>query len=175
MTGLRKFTAKDMNAVVDAVERYSVGLDDIVYRLHSYGMGSVNEAYPPYNLVKESNIKWRIEMALAGWSPEEVEVSTETNVLLIRSKAAKSKGEEEYMHRGVSTRTFARGFNLSDDVEVTKVTFQNGMLMINLQRIIPDHQQLKIYEIADTSIPNESRDANISHTAGDDSTDRGTA
>ena len=118
MTGLRKFTAKDLNAVVDATERYSVGLDDLMYRLHSYGMGSVNESYPPYNLVKESEVKWRIEMALAGWSKDEIEVSTETNVLLVRSKSAKNKGEEEYMHRGVATRTFARGFNLADDVEI---------------------------------------------------------
>ena len=92
MTGLRKLTTKDLNAVVDAAERYSVGLDDIFYRLHSYGMGSVNEAYPPYNLVKESEVKWRIEMALAGWDKDEIEVSTESNVLLVRSKAAKSKG-----------------------------------------------------------------------------------
>jgi molecular chaperone IbpA len=147
MTGLRKFTTKDMGAIVDAVERYSVGLDDIFYRLHSYGMGSVNEAYPPYNLVKESEVKWRIEMALAGWSKDEIEVSTESNVLLVRSKTAKSKGEEEYMHRGVATRTFARGFNLSDDVEIGEVSFQNGMLVVELRKIIPDHQKLKIYDI----------------------------
>jgi len=147
MTGLRKLTTKDLNAVVDAAERYSVGLDDIFYRLHSYGMGSVNDAYPPYNLVKESEIKWRIEMALAGWDKDEIEVSTESNVLLVRSKAAKNKGEEEYMHRGVATRTFARGFNLSDDVEVTTVDFRNGMLVVNLRKIIPDHQKLKLYEI----------------------------
>lgn len=149
MTGLRKLTTKDLNAVVDAAERYSVGLDDIFYRLHSYGMGSVNEAYPPYNLVKESEIKWRIEMALAGWDKDEIEVSTESNVLLVRSKAAKNKGEEEYMHRGVATRTFARGFNLADDVEVTSVDFKNGMLVVNLRKIIPDHQKLKVYEITD--------------------------
>ena len=147
MTGLRKFGTKDLGAIVDAAERYSVGLDDIFYRLHSYGMGSVNEAYPPYNLVKESEIKWRIEMALAGWGKDEIEVSTESNVLLVRSKAAKSKGEEEYMHRGVATRTFARGFNLSDDVEIGEVKFINGMLTINLQKIIPEHQQLKVYDI----------------------------
>jgi molecular chaperone IbpA len=147
MTGLRKFGTKDLGAIVDAAEKYSVGLDDIFYRLHSYGMGSVNEAYPPYNLVKESEIKWRIEMALAGWGKDEIEVSTESNVLLVRSKTAKSKGEEEYMHRGVATRTFARGFNLSDDVEIGDVKFINGMLTINLQKIIPEHQQLKVYDI----------------------------
>ncbi|AOO00033.1 heat shock protein [Synechococcus phage S-RIM2] len=159
MTGLRKFTAKDLNAVVDAAEKYSVGLDDIFYRLHSYGMGSVNEAYPPYNLVKESEIKWRIEMALAGWGKDEIEVSTESNVLLVRSKTAKSKGEEEYMHRGVATRTFARGFNLSDDVEIGTVTFKNGMLVVELRKIIPDHQKLKVYDIKDTESAGSSSDS----------------
>ena len=147
MTGLRKLTTKDLNAVVDAAERYSVGLDDIFYRLHSYGMGTANEAYPPYNLVKESEVKWRIEMALAGWDKDEFEVSTESNVLLIRSKSAKAKGEEEYMHRGVATRTFARGFNLSDDVEVGDVKYKDGMLTIELRKIIPDHQKLKVYDV----------------------------
>jgi|TARA_B100000902_G_scaffold370501_2_gene395670 molecular chaperone IbpA len=153
MTGLRKFSHKDLNAVVDAVEKYSIGLDDVMYRLHSYGMGSVNEAYPPYNLVRESNIKWRIEMALAGWAPEEVEVTTESNVLLIRSISPKAKGEDEYLHRGVSTRTFARGFNLSDDVEIGTVAFTNGLLVIELQKIIPDHQKLKVYEIKNSALP----------------------
>ena len=147
MTGLRKFTTKDLGAIVDAAERYSVGLDDVFHRLHSYGMGHANNAYPPYNLVQESNVKWRIEVALAGWSKDEIEVSTESNVLLIRSKAAKNKGEEEYMHRGISTRTFARGFNLSDDVEIGDVAFNNGMLTIELKKIIPEHQKLRVYDI----------------------------
>ena len=51
------------------------------------------------------------------------------------------------MHRGISTRTFARGFNLSDDVEIGTVTFNNGMLVVELKRIIPDHQKLKVYDI----------------------------
>ena len=147
MTGLRKFTTKDLGAIVDAAERYSVGLDDVFHRLHSYGMGHANNAYPPYNLVQESNVKWRIEVALAGWSKDEIEVSTESNILLIRSKAAKNKGEEEYMHRGISTRTFARGFNLSDDVEIGDVAFNNGMLTIELKKIIPEHQKLRVYDI----------------------------
>ena len=147
MTGLRKFGTKDLGAIVDAAERYSVGLDDVFYRLHSYGKGSVNDAYPPYNLVQESNIKWRIEVALAGWSKDKIEVSTESNVLMIRSVTPKNKGEEEYMHRGISTRTFARGFNLSDDVEIGEVAFNNGMLTIALQKVVPEHQKLKVYEI----------------------------
>jgi len=153
MTGLRKFTTKDLNAVVDAAEKYSVGFDDLFYRLHSYGMGSVNEAYPPYNIVQESNVKWRIELALAGWAQDQIEVTTESNVLLIRSIAPKNKGEEEYVHRGISTRTFARGFNLSDDVEIGTVSFNNGLLVVELRKIIPEHQQLKVYEIQNSQLP----------------------
>ncbi len=158
MTGLRKFTTKDLGAIVDAAEKYSVGLDDVFHRLHSYGMGTANNAYPPYNLVEESNVKWRIEVALAGWSRDEIEVSTESNILLIRSKTTKTKGEEEYMHRGISTRTFARGFNLSDDVEIGTVTFNNGLLVIELKRIIPDHQKLKVYDIQDNASAESSSD-----------------
>tara|TARA_B100000900_G_scaffold325703_2_gene285592 strand:- start:2976 stop:3425 length:450 start_codon:yes stop_codon:yes gene_type:complete len=148
MTNLQKWTSKDVNAIFDAANRYSVGFDDLFYRLHSYGVGSPGGAYPPYNIVKESNIKWRIEIALAGFGPEDVEVSTESNVLLVKSKNQEGKEDsEEYMHRGVAARTFARGFNLSDDVEIGKVEFINGLLTIDLQKVIPEHQKLKVYEI----------------------------
>ena len=147
MTGLRKFGTKDLGAIVDAVERYSVGVDDLFYRLHSYGAATPQNSYPPYNLVKDSETKWRIELALAGWSKEDIEVSTETNVLIVKSKTAKDKGEGEYLHRGVATRTFARGINLADDVEVGEVKFENGLLVIELNRIIPDHQKRKVYNI----------------------------
>jgi len=158
MTGLRKFTSKDLGAIVDATQRYSVGMDDLFYRLHSYGTGSVNESYPPYNIVKESEIKWRIELALAGWSKEDIEVTTESNVLVIKSRKDK-KVEEEYLHKGVSSRSFARGFNLSDDVEIGTVTFNNGLLVVELRRIIPDHQKHKVYEIQDPALPEGDADA----------------
>ena len=156
---IKKFTSKDIDAIFDASQRFSVGFDDLFYRLHSYGVGSPGGQYPPYNIVKESNVKWRIELALAGWAAEDIEVSTESNVLLIKSKTAKDRQEEDYMHRGVATRTFARGFNLSDDVEVGTVSFTNGMLVVELQKIIPDHQKLKIYEIGNP-LANTSTDSN---------------
>ena len=144
---ITKFTSKDVDKIFDAVNKYSVGLDDVFHRLHSYGMTQPGGQYPPYNIVKESNVKWRIELALAGWSKDEIEVSLETNVLLVQSKAAKENIEQEYLHRGVATRTFARGFNLSDDVRVGEVTFKDGMLTVPLERVIPDHQKLQVFEI----------------------------
>ena len=147
MTGLTRYTSSDMGKILDAVGKYSVGLDDVFHRLHSYGMDNPGGSYPPYNIIKESNVKWRIELALAGWSRDDIEVTTESNVLIVKSKSAKEENSEEYMHRGVASRTFARGFNLSDDVEVGEVKFKDGMLVIDLQRIIPDHQKLKTYDI----------------------------
>lgn len=144
---ITKFTSKDVDKIFDAVNKYSVGLDDVFHRLHSYGMTQPGGQYPPYNIVKESNVKWRIELALAGWSKDEIEVSLETNVLLVQSKAAKENIEQEYLHRGVATRTFARGFNLSDDVRVGDVTFKDGMLTVPLERVIPDHQKLQVFDI----------------------------
>ena len=144
---ITKFTSKDVDKIFDAVNKYSVCLDDVFHRLHSYGMTQPGGQYPPYNIIKESNVKWRIELALAGWSKDDIEVSLETNVLLVRSKAAKETVEQEYMHRGVATRTFARGFNLSDDVEVGDVTYVDGMLTIPLHKVIPEHQKLKVYDI----------------------------
>lgn len=144
---ITKFTSKDVDKIFDAVNKYSVGLDDVFHRLHSYGMTQPGGQYPPYNIVKESNVKWRIELALAGWSKDEIEVSLESNVLLVQSKAAKENIEQEYLHRGVATRTFARGFNLSDDVRVGEVTFKDGMLTIPLERVIPDHQKLQVFDI----------------------------
>ena len=63
------------------------------------------------------------------------------------------------MHRGVSTRTFARGFNLSDDVEIGTVSFNNGLLVIELKKVIPDHQKLKVYDIQDPSSDSAPSDA----------------
>lgn len=148
MSGFSKYTSKDLDRIFDAANRYSVGLDDIFHRLNSYGYNQPGGQYPPYNLIKESEVKWRIEVALAGWSKDDFEVTTESNVLLIQSKAAKGTDQnDEYMHRGVSTRTFARGFNLSDDVEVGDVTYVDGMLTVNLHKVVPDHQKLKVYDI----------------------------
>ena len=148
MTNLSKWTSKDVDAIFNAANRYSVGFDDLFDRLHAYGTGSPTGQYPPYNIVKESAEKWRLELALAGWSADQVEVSTEQNVLLVKSKEQDpNTKEEQSVHRGVASRTFARGFNLSDDVELGKVSFVNGMLTIELQKVIPEHQKRRVYDI----------------------------
>ena len=120
MTNLTRWSTKDIDKIFDAVNRYSVGYDDLFDRFHAYGTGTPKGQYPPYNIVKDSAEKWRLELALAGWSKDDIEVSTEQNVILIKSKDQEKKDPTEYVHQGVAQRSFARGFNLSDDVEIEK-------------------------------------------------------
>ena len=148
-TNITRWTTKDIDKIFDAATRYSVGFDDLFDRFHAYGTGSVQGQYPPYNIVKESDEKWRIELALAGWKKDDIEVSTQQNVLVVKSKVQESKPDpEEYAHKGVAARTFTRGFNLSDDVEIGSIKHEDGLLSIELNKIIPEHQKHKIYEIA---------------------------
>ena len=149
MTNLQRWTTKDIDKIFDAANRYSVGFDDLFDRFHAYGSGTIAGQYPPYNIVKESTEKWRIELALAGWNKDDIEVSTQQNVLLVKSKVQESKPDaEEYAHKGVASRTFSRGFNLSDDVEIGSIKHENGLLSIELNKIIPEHQKHTVYEIA---------------------------
>lgn len=143
-----RYTTKDLDSIRDAVTRYSVGLDDVFNRLHSYGTNHPGGSYPPYNLIKDSNTEWRIEMALAGWDKDDISVTTESNILIIESIKSQPEQDAQYLHRGVANRSFTRGFNIADDVIVKDVQFSNGMLTISLEKVIPDHQKKKVYEIS---------------------------
>jgi|TARA_Y100000015_G_scaffold41542_1_gene47766 molecular chaperone IbpA len=147
MNGLTRFTTKDLDAIFNSLTRSSVGYDDLFYRLHSAGVGTPQNSYPPYNKIKVNDEHVKFEIALAGWSKDDIEVTTQTNVLTIKSKSSKDTSDVDYVHRGVATRTFTRTINLCDDQEIGEVTFENGLLTINIHKIVPDHQKLKVYEI----------------------------
>ena len=102
--------------------------------------------YPPYNLVKDNETEFRLELALAGYKKENIEVTTEYNKLTIEAKKI-NDAEYEYVHHGLAKRAFTRTWTLSDDVVVGDVAFVDGLLTIKLNRIIPDHQKKKVYEI----------------------------
>ena len=142
MTYLTQF---DMNRLTP----YAVGFDRMFENLQRYAdHQKQSTGFPPYNIVKETNVKWRIELALAGWKKEDIEVTTESNILIVKSKAQEeTPDQEQYLHKGVAGRSFTRGFNLSDDVEIGDVEFNNGLLTIELKKVIPEHQKLKVYDI----------------------------
>ena len=133
-----------MDKIFDAAMTYSVGFEDLFNRMHS--SASIHTSYPPYNIVKETESEWRIEMALAGWSKDDIEISTETNVLTIKSKV-EQESDGDFIHRGVAKRSITKTFNIADDVEIGDITYENGLLNIKLTKIVPESQKRKVYDI----------------------------
>ena len=124
---------------------FNVGLDDIFNHLDA--MSGHNTSYPPYNLIKHDNANYEIEIALAGFKANEIEVSTEQNILRVASKVAKRDTERNYLHKGLSKRSFNNSWQLSEDVKVSSVDFEDGLMTISLEKIIPEHQKKTTYNI----------------------------
>lgn len=131
----------------DLYSPHFVGLDDMFHRLES--MTHHDKNYPPYNLIKHDTSNYEIQIALAGFKPEEIEVSTESNILRVASKDSRTDPNVEYLHKGLSKRSFLNTWQLSDDLRVSDVAFEDGLLRISLKKIIPEHQRKVTYSIAD--------------------------
>ena len=126
------------------IKRNSIGMDEWFKRLDTAYETHTN--YPPYNLVKESSVDFRLEIALAGYKKEDIEVTTEWNKLFVEAKKV-SDTDDEYLHQGLAKRAFTRTWTLSDDVEVCDTEFVDGLLTIKIKRVIPEHQKKKVYEL----------------------------
>jgi len=126
------------------IQKNSIGMDEWFRRFDTAFETHTN--YPPYNLVKESSVDFRLEIALAGYKKEDIRVSTEWNKLSVQSGKVRNSNDE-YIHQGLAKRAFTRTWTLSDDVEVKDVSFEDGLLTIKLNRVIPEHQKRKVYEI----------------------------
>jgi molecular chaperone IbpA len=139
---LARYEVANIEKFLNDVEKYSIGMDEWIHRFGSLHQTETN--YPPYNLVKETNVDFRLEVALAGFSPKEVVVYTENNKLFVEGQK-ETNNETEYLHKGLATRAFTRSWTISDDVEVRDVKFENGMLTVKLGKIIPDHHKRKVW------------------------------
>ncbi len=126
------------------IQRNSIGLDEWFERFDTAYETHTN--YPPYNLIKESSVDFRLEIALAGYKKEDIRVSTEWNKLFVEAKKV-GDTDDEYLYQGLAKRAFTRTWTLSDDVEVYDTTFADGLLTIKLKRVIPEHQKRKVYQL----------------------------
>jgi len=120
---------------------YSIGFNETFSRLEALAGGGSN--YPPYNVVDGEDGRTILEVALAGFSEADIEVATERNVLTVSAKKAPADKERKYSHKGISYRTFARNWQMADDVEVEDVKFENGLLTIILRKELPEKQRRK--------------------------------
>ena len=143
MTGITRYSASDLPALMDRITRNSIGMDEYLNRLLNAQETTSN--YPPYNLIQVSNVESRLELALAGFKNEEVNVYTEYGKLFVEGQKEDRESDANYIHKGLAHRSFKRAWTLSDDTEVRDVTFNNGLLTIVLGKVIPDHHTRKDY------------------------------
>ena len=143
MGNIMKFHSADMGALMDRINKYSIGMDNYFERL-----GTLHETqsnYPPYNLVQLSNVEYRLELALAGFKKEEINVYTQDGKLFVEGRKDETESGATYVHRGMAQRSFTRTWTLSDETEVRSVSFEDGLLNIELGKIVPDHHKRKDY------------------------------
>ena len=131
-------------------ERYSpvgIGLEDMFRRLDAFA-DNESTNYPPYNIVKLDDDSQQLQIALAGWSRDEIEVSVERRVLNVKTIATKLD-DNEFIHKGIATRTFSRNWQLSEDTVVGDVTYVDGLLSITLTKEVPEELKRRVLPIAE--------------------------
>ncbi|UWQ08578.1 Hsp20 family protein [Aliiroseovarius crassostreae] len=128
--------------------RATVGFDQIADLMDRVltNEGS-RDSYPPYNIEKTDDDAWRISVAVAGFSEDELSVEVRENALLISAKKPPEDGNRTYLHRGIATRAFERRFHLADHVRVTGASHEHGMLHIDLTREVPEALKPRQIEI----------------------------
>ena len=141
MTNIQRYSASDLPELMEKIARNSIGLDDY---FEQFWNTNTNANYPPYNIVHVNNVESRLEIALAGFKKKEVKVYTEHGKLIVEGKKDEKK-ENEYVHRGMAQRSFQRGWQLTDDVEIKEVSFEDGLLSIHLGKVLPEHHARKDY------------------------------
>jgi|TARA_R100000084_G_C4605774_1_gene125505 HSP20 family molecular chaperone IbpA len=136
-----KYNAANLDQLLDRITRNSIGMDEYFDKLFK---AQAESNYPPYNLVQLSNTESRLEIALAGFKKDEVNVYTEYGKLVVKSeKNHKEKEEQTYVVQGLAQRNFERSWTISDDTEVRSVTFEDGLLTIMLGKVVPEHHARK--------------------------------
>jgi molecular chaperone IbpA len=105
-------------------------------------------AYPPYNIEKTGEDAYRLTMAVAGFSPDEVDVTVQESSLLVTGKSKKDEDEGRYLHRGIARRAFERRFSLADHIKVVGASLDHGMLHVDLVREVPEAAKPRKIEIS---------------------------
>ena len=145
-------TSKDIS-IFNSLKPFSVGFDDMFDQFESMlGNGglTMQSNYPPYNIRKAGKDKYAIELALAGFNKNDVEVEFEDNLLTVKTKKVDktvSKDGNEIIHKGISERSFSKSFTIADDVKVNGAELKDGLLTIDCEKIIPEQKKKKLIPI----------------------------
>ena len=123
---------------VSPLFRSSVGFDRLLDLLNQAERVEPSAAWPPYNIEKVAEDAYRITMAVAGFTPEEIELTQQDTTLLVSGQKAAQEGEKQYLYRGIAGRSFRQTFNLAEHVKVVDATLENGLLTVALKREVPE-------------------------------------
>lgn len=118
--------------------RSTVGFDRLFDLLETGMRGDATDGYPPFDIVRDGEDSYRITLAVAGFRPDEIEVVAQQNQLTVTGKRNEDDGKGQYLHRGIAARDFERRFQLADFIEVGEAGFDNGLLSIELKRVVPE-------------------------------------
>ena len=148
------FTPQDLQKMMG----FSVGFDSNIDRFFDMDL-TRDTGYPPYNIRKIHETQYVIEIALAGFSKEDIEVEVTEGNLTVRSKKLEEKteltSEDSYVHKGIDKRSFLRSWTLSDDIVVRGADLKDGMLIINLEKVIPDEKRPRLITIGSGDVIKE--------------------
>ena len=138
---LARYHAANLPDLMEKISRNSIGMDEYLNRFWD-GVDTTSN-YPPYNIIEINNVESRLEVALAGFKKDELKVFTEFGKLHVEGSKEKQEDDRTFRHRGVAARDFTRVWSLSDDTEIRGVEFRDGLLVVQLGKIVPEHHARK--------------------------------
>ena len=143
MNALQRYHAANLPELMEKISKHGIGMDDYLDRFFNSDFPQSN--YPPYNLVQLNNHESKLEIALAGFKKDELKVYTEFGKLYVEGKKEESKNDREFVHKGLAQRSFQRVWTVTDDTKVGSVEFVDGLLTVDLNKIVPEHHTRKDY------------------------------
>ena len=137
MTNLAQFHAANLPELMKIIKQNGIGMDDYLDRF--FNEPSQTSNYPPYNLIQLNNHESTLEIALAGFKKDELQVFTEFGKLYVQGTKEESEVDGTFVHQGLAQRSFQRVWTVSDDTKVGSVEFVDGLLTVQLNKIVPEH------------------------------------
>ena len=126
------------NIDLSPLYRSFIGLDHLASLMDSASRQEKQSTYPPYNIELLAEDRYRLPMAIAGFSDDEVELESQQNTLLVKGTKAKPEKEKQFLYQGIAERNFERKFQIGDFVKVVDASMNNGLLHIDLERELPE-------------------------------------
>ena len=143
MNALQRYHSANLPELMKVIRQNGIGMDDYLDRF--FNEPSQTSNYPPYNLIQLNNHESTLEIALAGFKKDELKVYTEFGKLHVQGTKEESEVNGSFVHKGLAQRSFERVWTVSDDTKVGSVEFTDGLLTVQLNKIVPEHHARKEY------------------------------